>query len=43
MGISPSGSVGGTVQAAVTYDGTYYILLTANLNAGVWRYVEPVK
>jgi hypothetical protein len=32
----------GPGQAAVTHDGTYAILLVANYNAGVWRYVEPI-
>jgi hypothetical protein len=33
----------GTVQAVVTSDGTYNIILTANWNNGVWRYIEPLQ
>jgi hypothetical protein len=32
----------GPGQAAVTSDGTYNIVLVANYNAGLWRYVEPL-
>lgn len=42
-GISPSGPLAGTTQAAVTSDGTYNILVTANWNGGLWRYVEPLN
>jgi hypothetical protein len=31
----------GPAQAAVTNDGTYNIIVTANYNGGLWRYVEP--
>jgi hypothetical protein len=40
--ISPSGPLSGTTQAAVTSDGTHNILVTANWNGGLWRYVEPL-
>jgi photosystem II stability/assembly factor-like uncharacterized protein len=42
-GVSPSGPIAGTVQAVVTSDGTHDILLTANWNAGIWRYIEPLN
>jgi hypothetical protein len=38
-----SGFCGGTVQAAATSDGTHNIIVTANWNAGLWRYVEPAN
>ena len=41
-GVSPSGVLPGVVTAAVTNDGTYNILVTANWNSGLWRYVEPL-
>jgi len=31
----------GPKRAAVTYDGTHYIIVGGNWNAGIWRYVEP--
>jgi hypothetical protein len=31
----------GWKRAAVTFDGTHYILVGGNWNAGIWRYVEP--
>jgi hypothetical protein len=31
----------GVGQIAVTNDGTHSILVAANYNAGLWRYVEP--
>ena len=40
-GTSPSGAIAGTVQAAVTNDGTHNIIVTANWNGGLWRYIEP--
>jgi hypothetical protein len=33
----------GPTQAAVTSDGTYNIIVTANYNSGLWRYVEPIQ
>jgi hypothetical protein len=42
-GINRGGYCGGAVEAAVTNDGTYNIILTANWNAGLWRYVEPLQ
>jgi hypothetical protein len=32
----------GPKRAAVTYDGTHYIVVSGNWNAGIWRYVEPL-
>lgn len=31
----------GPKRAAVTYDGTHYIIVGGNWNAGIWRFVEP--
>jgi len=31
----------GPKRAAVTYDGTHYIIVGGNWNAGIWRYIEP--
>jgi hypothetical protein len=31
----------GPKRAAVTFDGTHYIIIAGNWLAGVWRYVEP--
>lgn len=42
-GMSPSGPIAGTGQAAVTSDGKYGIIVTANWNGGLWRYVEPLN
>jgi hypothetical protein len=41
QGINRGGYCGGAVQAAVTSDGTHHVIVTANWNAGLWRYVEP--
>jgi len=30
----------GPAQAATVFDGTNYIILTANWRAGLWRFVE---
>ena len=38
----PMSSTLGTVQAAVTSDGMYNIILAANWQGGLWRYVEPL-
>jgi hypothetical protein len=38
---TPAGMTQGPGQAAVTNDGSNYIILTANWSAGIWRYVEP--
>jgi hypothetical protein len=38
---TPSGMTNGTKGAAVTYDGSHYIIVSGNWNAGIWRYVEP--
>lgn len=37
----PAPMVQGAAQGAVTFDGSNYVLLTANWSAGLWRYVEP--
>jgi hypothetical protein len=37
----PAGMTQGPAQAAVTSDGAHSIIMTANYNAGLWRYVEP--
>jgi hypothetical protein len=31
----------GPKHAAVSYDGTNYIIVGGNWTAGLWRYVEP--
>jgi hypothetical protein len=36
----PPGMKIGAAQAAVVFDGTRYIIVTANWNDGLWRYVE---
>lgn len=38
--IAPMGMTNGWKRAAVTYDGTHYIIVTGNWLAGFWRYVE---
>jgi hypothetical protein len=38
---TPSAMTQGTAQIVTTFDGTHNILLAANYNAGLWRYVEP--
>jgi len=38
--VAPSGMTNGAKRAAVTYDGTHYIIVTGNWLAGIWRYVE---
>jgi hypothetical protein len=38
---TPAEMFQGPAQGAVTFDGTNNIVLTANYNAGLWRYVEP--
>ena len=38
---TPSAMTQGPGSAAVTYDGSHYIIVTGNYNAGLWRYVEP--
>jgi hypothetical protein len=40
---TPPAMTQGPTQAAVTSDGTYNIVVTANFNAGLWRYVEPLE
>lgn len=40
---TPSGMTGGGIsQAAVTYDGTHYILVASCWNKGLWRYIESL-
>lgn len=39
--IPPPAGAQGAGQAAVTFDGSNYIILTANWTDGLWRYVEP--
>jgi hypothetical protein len=31
----------GPKRASVTFDGTHYVVVSGNWNAGIWRYVEP--
>jgi hypothetical protein len=38
---TPSGMSQGPAHAAVVNDGTHSIIVTANYNGGIWRYVEP--
>jgi hypothetical protein len=38
---TPAAMSQGPTMATVTYDGNYYIFVTANYGAGLWRYVEP--
>jgi len=37
----PPGMAIGPAQTATVFDGTHYIIVTANWHAGLWRYVEP--
>ncbi len=37
---TPSNMTSGAAQAAVVYDGSRYVIVTANWLAGLWRYVE---
>jgi hypothetical protein len=37
---TPSAMTQGPTQAAVTYDGAHSVIVTANFNGGLWRYVE---
>jgi hypothetical protein len=36
-----STSLGSPYDAVCTFDGTHYIIIAANQDAGLWRYVEP--
>jgi len=38
---TPDAMTQGPGSAVVTYDGSHYIIVTGNHNAGLWRYVEP--
>ncbi len=31
----------GPKHAAITYDGSHYVIVSGSWNAGIWRYVEP--
>jgi hypothetical protein len=37
----PPGMSNGSKRATVTFDGTHYIIVSGNWNAGIWRYIEP--
>jgi hypothetical protein len=37
---TPSSMKIGAAQAAVVFDGSRYVIVTANWNSGLWRYVE---
>jgi photosystem II stability/assembly factor-like uncharacterized protein len=37
---APASMVNGANRFVVTYDGSHYIIVTANYLAGIWRYVE---
>jgi hypothetical protein len=41
MPATPGSMLQGPTFAIVTNDGTYDIIVTANFNSGLWRYVEP--
>jgi hypothetical protein len=38
---TPAAMTQGPGSTAVTYDGSHYIIVTGNYNAGLWRYIEP--
>jgi hypothetical protein len=38
---TPSGMTNGWKGAAVTHDGSHYVIVTGNWNSGIWRYIEP--
>jgi hypothetical protein len=40
---TPAGMAMGTAQAAVTYNGTSYIIVSSNWRDGLWRYEEPAS
>ena len=40
VGLAVCVSATGAAQAAVVFDGSHYIVVTANWRAGLWRYVE---
>jgi len=42
-GTTPAAMAQGPTWAAVTHDGTYNVIVTANYGAGLWRYVEPTN
>lgn len=39
---NPSGMAHGGSRAAVTFDGTNYVIVAGQESGGLWRYVEPV-
>jgi photosystem II stability/assembly factor-like uncharacterized protein len=39
-GSTPAGMNMGPASAVVLFDGTHYVIVTANWNSGLWRYVE---
>jgi hypothetical protein len=39
----PSGLTEGGFRSAVAFDGTHYVIISADWSAGVWRYIEPVS
>jgi BNR-Asp box repeat protein len=38
---APTDMTNGAKGSAVTYDGTHYVIVSGNWNAGIWRYIEP--
>ena len=36
----PANMTNGAKRAAVAFDGSHYVLISGNWNAGLWRYVE---
>jgi hypothetical protein len=38
---TPAGMTNGPRHAAVTFDGTHYVIVGGNWLAGIWRYAEP--
>ena len=40
---APTGMSQGPIAATVVFDGTQYVVLTANYLGGLWRYVEPAS
>ncbi len=40
-GTTPQAMTNGSKGSAVTFDGTHYVIVSGNWNAGIWRYIEP--
>jgi hypothetical protein len=40
-GSTPAAMTNGAHSAVAMYNGTNYVILTANSNNGIWRYIEP--